>query len=385
MTKKINNCPICKSKKLFKFLERYNVPVHENRIYKQRDLALKINRGIISLVCCQNCGFIFNQTFELEKLDYSINYKNSQIHSSFFNNYISNLVNHLQKKIKNSNILEIGCGDGYFLKKLVNKKNNNFGIGYDPSYTGSLIIKDRLHFIPKFFTSKHISINPDIIISRHVIEHVPDVISFLTEIRNTSKKSMVFLETPTAEWSLLNKQIWDFTYEHCSLFTSSSITNALKVTGFKCVNIKKVFNEQYIFVEATPYSKFNSKKCYKFNSKKIVEITKDFLVAKKILINNIKSQLNTLSKSKIAIWGAAGKGVNFVNMFDPKHEIIDCLIDMNPDKLNQYVPGTGHKIVDYSQIEKRKIKFILVMNPNYYREIESLLTSKNIKVDLIKI
>lgn len=382
---KINNCPVCKSKKLFKFFKRKCVPVHENRIYKKRDSALKINKGTISLVCCENCGLIFNQTFEFEKLDYSLNYKNSQIHSPFFNTHVSNIANALKKKIKNSNILEIGCGDGYFLKKLINKKNNNFGIGYDPSYNGPLIIGNQLRFIPKFFPTKQITIFPDIIISRHVIEHVSNIISFLTEIRNASKKSKIFLEMPNVEWSLLNKQIWDFTYEHCSLFTNSSITNALNLTGFKCVKIKKVFNQQYLFVEAIPDCNFNSKKFFSFNAKKIIKITKNFHQDKKILINNIKLQLDYLSNSKIAIWGAAGKGVNFVNMFDPNRKIIDCLIDMNSEKWNQYVSGTGHKVVNYNQIEKRKIKSILILNPNYYNEIDKLLTSKNIKVNLIKL
>lgn len=72
-------------------------------------------------------------------------------------------------------------------------------------------------------------------------------------------------------------------------------------------------------------------------------------------------------------------------MFDPNQEIIDCLIDMNPEKWNQYVPGTGHEVVNYNQLEKRKIKSILIMNPNYYNEIDELLTSKNIKVNLIKL
>ena len=54
-------------------------------------------------------------------MNYGDNYENSQNSSVFFQNHISNLVNDLIEKsnIRDSKILEIGCGDGYFLKQLV--------------------------------------------------------------------------------------------------------------------------------------------------------------------------------------------------------------------------------------------------------------------------
>ena len=80
---------------------------------------------------------------------------------------------------------------------------------------------------------------------------------------------------------------------------------------------------------------------------------------------------------------AAGKGVRMANIIDPNHEIIECLIDLNPKKCGKFIPGTGHEIINFSEIEKRKIKTAIVMNPNYYNEIKKLIKEQNLDIILM--
>jgi len=85
----------------------------------------------------------------------------------------------------------------------------------------------------------------------------------------------------------------------------------------------------------------------------------------------------------IAVWGAGAKGVTFVNLIDPKKELIDCVVDLNPNKQGRHIPGTGHPIVSYQNLPKRKVTTAILMNPNYREENQTLLRKAGIKLKLI--
>jgi len=53
--------------------------------------------------------------------------------------------------------------------------------------------------------------------------------------------------------------------------------------------------------------------------------------------------------------------------------LISLIIDINPQKQNKFLPGTGHPIIGYHELLKRDIKSVIILNPNYRKEIENLL------------
>ena len=71
--------------------------------------------------------------------------------------------------------------------------------------------------------------------------------------------------------------------------------------------------------------------------------------------------------------GAGAKGATFVNLVDPKREYISYLVDINPEKQERYVAKTGHSIISPKHIYDIKGKkiYILIMNDNYYKEIQN--------------
>lgn len=166
---------------------------------------------------CNECGFIFNSDFDFSKLSYGENYDNTQDISPYFNSYISKLAKELieKKKIQNSIIVEIGCGKGIFLKKLVFKKKwGNIGYGFDPSFVGKKSqLNGRLNFEQRYYDLDCGKIKSDAIISRHVIEHIQDPLRLLKLIRKSLGKSTstkIYFETPTVDWILKNQVVYDF-------------------------------------------------------------------------------------------------------------------------------------------------------------------------------
>ncbi|MDD5107852.1 MAG: hypothetical protein PHC49_19830, partial [Desulfuromonadaceae bacterium] len=86
---------------------------------------------------------------------------------------------------------------------------------------------------------------------------------------------------------------------------------------------------------------------------------------------------------KIALWGAGAKGATFANLIDPACRLIDCIVDLNPNKQGGFVPGTGHPIIAPKELVKRNVRCAILMNPNYRSENMQLLAEANIAIDLI--
>jgi SAM-dependent methyltransferase len=377
MDKTVRKCPVCNSADIEIFLQRHNVPPTQNFVINRQVKAEKYRDGMLDMAVCNDCGFIYNASFNSDLVGYGGEYENTQAYSDAFNEYMDSLVDHLihTRNIQQKNILEIGCGNGLFLRKLISHKDSrNTGYGYDVSYRGDLQFENgRLNFFREFFPGKEKIPDPDIVINRHVIEHIDKPVHFLELIRNNlpdNQNLRLFLETPCVEWILDNNVFWDFFYEHCSYFSKSSLVTALEESGFKVETIHHVFNGQYLWVEASLSDKSHTV----ISPHTIKEKTRAFVeheAARKKYWTGVLTEHH--GHNKIAVWGAGAKGVTFVNILDQGRKFIDCVIDINPNKQGNYIPGTGHSIIAPDEIPARNIKYVIVMNDNYLQEVKDTL------------
>src|SRR5258708_30383025 len=249
-------CPVCGAQAV-PFLEQEAVPVHQHLVYEERQAAVQIPRGRLTLCVCQSCEFVFNSSFDENKLHYSRQYDNTQLASTFFQSYINDLVHHLvfERHVQNARIVEVGCGKGAFLRALIAAEDaHNTGIGFDPSYVGAEIdLQGRLRFERRLYDESCSDTPADVIICRHVIEHLADPVRLLRTIRAAlvnSPQARLFFETPDLEWILRRQVIWDLFYEHCSYFTRESLTTAFERAGFSVETVVPQFGGQYLWLEA---------------------------------------------------------------------------------------------------------------------------------------
>ncbi|MNY47131.1 hypothetical protein D3C86_1823740 [compost metagenome] len=100
--------------------------------------------------------------------------------------------------------------------------------------------------------------------------------------------------------------------------------------------------------------------------------------------NNIEKWSGILKGlDTVALWGAGAKGVTFANLLDPARKLIDCIVDLNPDKQGKFIPGSGHPIINYEELQEREINAIIVMNPNYEAEIRQLILDLGLSIDIL--
>lgn len=387
----LKQCPICANTHLKKILERNAVPVLQNIVFRNHDSARSIQRGNLKMMFCENCGFVFNQTFDSSLLNYTENYDNNQACSAHFNNYLDSLVKDLVENqgVRNCTVIEVGCGKGDFLKKLISYPgSNNTGYGFDPSYTGPLSDSEgRLQFKKCPYDKSQSDIHADVVICRHVIEHIPEPLKLLDAIHSalsTSPKARLFIETPSIEWILENHVIWDFFYEHCSLFCADSLRLALGRTGFRTQKISRVFGTQYLWIEANTAECAPRAKLNQSTPHEILTLATAYAAEeKKFKKIGMKRILELKTEGEIALWGAGAKGATFAHLIDPNACLINCVVDINPKKQGCFIPGTGHPVVNPRELKERKIMNIIVMNPDYLDEIKNLLIKTGIEPNLI--
>ncbi len=110
---------------------------------------------------------------------------------------------------KNSRVLDIGCGTGQVIHRLLPKTNKITGVDYNSDSieiaqnkfknTGVEIIHKDIFDYFKENNGLHF----DYIILSHLLEHIDDPVSFLGSLTNKAK--YFYIEVPDFEWSHLNK------------------------------------------------------------------------------------------------------------------------------------------------------------------------------------
>lgn len=370
-------CPVCASTRVDEFLRRGAVPVHQNLVFRDPAAAASVRRGDLSMSACSSCGFVFNGAFDPSLLAYGEDYDNTQDCSPAFSAHLDALAARVVsgRGVRGARIVEVGCGKGGFLRRLVAADAGNTGVGFDPSHQGpGSELGGRLRFERRFYDSACADVPADAVVCRHVIEHVADPVALLRAVRDAlanSPGAKVFFETPCVDWILRGGVVWDFFYEHCSLFTLASLTTAFEAAGFVVEEKRHVFDGQYLWIEARPST---APALVTKLPGDTPALARAFSRDEPLTLARWRDQAARAREAgKVAVWGAGAKGATFANLVDPRRETLDCLIDVNPRKRGTFLAGTGHPIVAPEDAAARGVAGAVLMNPNYRAEIEAQL------------
>jgi len=388
------HCPICTASGAPAIMSRKATPVMLNRLYKTAEDARTAPTGPLEIARCGQCGFAWNKAFDPSLLQYDDAYDNDQMHSPAFLAHVNARALEVVAAAGDDPIdyLEIGCGQGQFLRLVAERAKGRLrsATGFDPAWRG----EDgegpegaRVHKV--YFNSASASKlerAPDVVASRHTIEHIPDPLAFLREVRATlgpSSRATIFIETPCVDWILRNGAVQDFFYEHCSIFTASSLALALAQAGFGDIRVDHVFGGQYLWARASAMA--GDGETPRVNA---VPMTADadFGAALARWRSAIRAARHD---GPVALWGAGAKGVTFsLLMADAggaTEQAIDHVIDINPGKQFMHLPGTGLQVLSPEAAAARRPATIFVMNPNYLDEVKAIAAAHGLGARILPI
>lgn len=387
MTSPADNCPVCHSRSTRQFLNRDSVPVHQNLLMATAQEAGQIRRGRLEMHVCEDCGFVFNRAFDESLMTYNQNYENTQVHSPAFNQYVDHLVGSVLRDsgMRGATIVEVGCGKGDFIKRLLRTDPRARGYGFDPSYLGPDVVLDgRLKFEKRFYDASSADLKADIVICRHVIEHITRPNEIVRAVRSavaSNPDAHVFFETPSVDWILQNEVTWDFFYEHCSLFTAASLTTLFENNNCRVESVQHVFGDQYLWLHARP-------------ARETLEANREpgatpGLALQFATVEERRNRAwleflqNESQRGPLVVWGAGAKAVTFANLVDPQCRWIEAIVDVNPSKQGKFLAGSRHPIVAPEALVEIEPVCVLVLNPNYRDEISHRLATSGIYPDVI--
>lgn len=315
--------------------------------------------------------FLENDAFDLNLIDYGEDYENSQAYSTKFREHMLSVLLMLKKILpKDSAIVEVGCGKGDFVEMI--EADGYFDVkGYDASYNG----KNKL--IEKRYLNSSDRIKADLVILRHVLEHVPNPYDFLSMLKTVFGKSKIYIEVPNYDWIVANKTFFDITYEHVNYFSQRALRFLFEKST---TQHGLLFDEQYQYVISDLSSlNFDFKRHYQSEDWCFISFGE--------LFPNIEEDIqrfeNEAQNRSVYLWGAGTKGCLFLAHCANKNLLVDKVrfaIDQNPQKIGKYLPGSLIEIRSRNDFftTVKPGDLLLISNPAYKNEIVSQINERGL-------
>jgi len=370
-----STCPICDGE-TSPFFFRAAVPTLLNSLCKSLASAQEIPKGDLDYRLCKECGFLYNRAFNKALVPYDSNYELNATLSSRYHTHLSSILERCRHLAGTpARVLEIGCGQGLFLEHLARHLPLDFGIGFDPAWRGVPLKDPRLTLYQLQFnqsTVPKLPGPPGLVVSRHLLEHLPDPVGFLKELKALLPTPWrILLETPNADFTLAHHNAHELYYEHCSLFSQRALHTALHAAGFQSIQVQPAFGEEYLVAEGHAETSEDQSSPFpplQFTPEQAGELQTTVEGWQRFIAERGRD-------GGIAVWGAAGKGATFTQLTDPDRTLIHCLIDINPVKSGSFVAGTGHRILLPEEAFTTSLATIVVVNENYLPEITTMSRS----------
>lgn len=349
------------------------IPQSSNILLHNREEAVGFGRGDLDLTICHTCGFMQNDRFDPELVDYTMPYEESQAFSPRFVQFQNELIDRLltDYPLQGATIFEIGCGKASFLETICRQAGAR-GVGIDPTIQpGRLTTDVDLTLIPEFFDSDHTHLTGDLICCRHTLEHVQPVQDFVSLTRISAANtpgSVVFFEIPDTERILTEGAFWDVYYEHCSYFTPASLDRLFRSQGFKVTKLERGFDDQYLLLDAEVGEADPS--IDEREVKALVERARGFGTNVTSEVDRWRGRVTDVTNSgrPVVLWGAGSKAVGFLSALGEDFTVAG-VVDINPFKQGSFLPGPGHEIVAPEALRDIEPGLVIVMNPIYVNEI----------------
>lgn len=375
-------CPVCSGARTTVIERRLNVPTLQNVTLPDRYSAQGFSRGVLTMVQCGGCGFVWNAAFDPQRISYDGGYNNDVSASGFYQAHLCEMADRILAAVPSGediHYVEIGCGEGDFLRLLHERSEGRVksAVGFDPSCTTDEPLPEGVVIHRSFFTPEEVSKIPaeaNIICSRHTIEHVSDVQGFAANLAAAMAPGRkLFVETPDVDWILRHGAFQDFFYEHCALYNPLSIRMLLAAHGLQA-RVMPVYDEQYMWIEATPRDAAALIVAKEGGEREDAAVLGErYLLQRNGLLDSWTEFLSARHVAGgIAVWGAASKGVTFCLLMNARADgLIDLGIDLNPAKQGCFMPVSATPIVDPATAMAQGVATVVIMNPNYEAEIRA--------------
>ena len=326
--------------------------------------GVKEDRGLTLDLCqCMGCGLV---QFDCEPVDY---YRDV-IRAGGFSKTMVELRRYQYKHLIDSyhlegkKFIEVGCGQGEFLKVLSEFPVEVHGIEHDPHLV-ELARAQGLDVTEGFTETEDTRFAGglyDVFLSFNFLEHQPDPSTMLQAIyRNLEDDAMGLITVPSFEYIMDHNSYYELIRDHLAYYTFETLTPLLERNGFQ-VEECEVINRDTLSVIV--------KKRPQMDTENLLEC-----------YVNLKREMETYMKyldawdKKVAIWGASHQGFTLAAT-TKLGEKARYIIDSAPFKQGKFAPASHLPIVGPDHFHEHPVDAIIITAPGYTDEIAASIRQK---------
>ena len=326
--------------------------------------GVKEDRGLTLDLCqCMGCGLV---QFDCEPVDY---YRDV-IRAGGFSKTMVELRRYQYKHLIDSyhlegkKFIEVGCGQGEFLKVLSEFPVEVHGIEHDPHLV-ELARAQGLDVTEGFTETEDTRFAGglyDVFLSFNFLEHQPDPSTMLQAIyRNLEDDAMGLITVPSFEYIMDHNSYYELIRDHLAYYTFETLTPLLERNGFQ-VEECEVINRDTLSVSVRKRPQMDTEnllECYV----------------------NLKREMETYMKyldawdKKVAIWGASHQGFTLAAT-TKLGEKARYIIDSAPFKQGKFAPASHLPIVGPDHFHEHPVDAIIITAPGYTDEIAASIRQK---------
>ena len=362
-------------------------PLSVLHLPRSRGEARDVLRFPMDFRACAHCGHIFNVRFDDYRVPYEDNSNLMYNKARRWRQCMIDLIDELVTKYgaRNKTLIDIGCGDGGFLKLLLDQRGGNRCIGFEPGVEAANARKNGLEVYKEYFIPQRDlkRLRPDFLICRHVIEHLAQPLEFVSDIAYWCNIHAVFptfiAEVPQIDKALRQRRINDYLYEHPSNFTRFSFENMFRLGGYEPIDIRSVYDDEVAVAIVRPRPRDHLARIRRTCEEYRADLARH--------INDLPRQLDELRSGgkTVAFWGATGKGAALLNSFDLFDHDYPLAVDSDHNKVGRFVPRTAQEIRSPDYLLDHPVDVIIITSQWRASDIHHEIRTRGIHCDQILI
>jgi 2-polyprenyl-3-methyl-5-hydroxy-6-metoxy-1,4-benzoquinol methylase len=356
------NCVGCGSLNTKQIFRLPNIPRFTQKVLDRPD-ADPFQGQDVQLLQCGECGLVQVDPDSLSHDGYWEDYLNSRAVTQLYAAYDELHAEKLSSKfsLAGKTVLEVGCGDGYFLERLRERKVHVCAI--EPSHKAAEILKQKQ--IPVYNTYvddqivETVKERFDGLICRQVLDLVksPNMV-----LRNAARLlrpgACALIDVPSWSKLLIDQRYYSVLPDRVSYFTAETLLRFLERNGFHVLEIFHGAEDEYVgayCLYQPPGHELLTEFCAHFDN---------FCQAYEKLLQELKN-----TGKSIAAWGAGAKGVTIFSMMKTGPKEIRYVIDKDPTRWERYMPGSQLKIVKPEMLKSQPVDVMIVTASMFLKEI----------------
>jgi SAM-dependent methyltransferase len=353
-------CPACGNNLAAPFYDGGRKPLAMIAWPASRAEAQAMPRLPLEYVRCLDCEHIYNAAFSYDAVPYVAKPNLMFNRGANWTGFLDALRKQVLAVLpQDPTVVEIGHGDGHFLAGLAETRPQGRYVGFDPHGVRQTAYNSVFLRAHLFDPAVHVcELMPDLIVSRHVLEHLTNPLGLLQGINFAAgwlgKEIRLLLEVPCADRAVESRRLGDFYYEHFSQFTTQSFRAMLRRANLHVEDFGHGYNHEVVYAllrtQLRPEQMMTVRSALQFGA--------DARTAP----GRFQSQLAALCRSgqRIAIWGGVGKCAAFLNTYELDADRFPLVVDSDAGKVGTYVPGTGQKIQSRAVLADNPVGLIII-------------------------